>query len=43
MDTTREASVGMPEPQHDSNAYSIFILVLTVFALADHGAAAPAA
>ena len=34
MDTTREASVGMPEPQHDSNAYNIFILVLTVFSLA---------
>jgi voltage-gated potassium channel len=33
MDTTQEASAEVPEPQHESNAYSIFILVLTVFAL----------
>ena len=34
MDTTPEASTQVPELQHESNAYSIFILVLTVFALA---------
>jgi voltage-gated potassium channel len=34
MDTTHEASVELPKPQRESNAYSIFILVLTIFALA---------
>ena len=34
MDTTQEAPTEVPTPQHVSNAYSIFILVLTVFALA---------
>jgi voltage-gated potassium channel len=34
METTPGASTQAPESQHDSNAYSIFILVLTVFALA---------